>query len=149
MVARLVRELDVPDAELRAGLCGAQLTGVAFTRYVLLMEPLASADTETLVAAVGPALQRHRRPDSGPGATFRTATPSRRGPPWCSSAPQQPPGAGTPGELRGAGGRVGRGRIRTPPTRGCAHSAATEVSDGHPRPQHGGRPRRRQCAPRA
>lgn len=59
VVARLVRELDVPDAELRAGLCGAQLTGVAFTRYVLLMEPLASADTETLVAAVGPALQRY------------------------------------------------------------------------------------------
>lgn len=59
MVHRLARELDTPDALLRASMCGAQLMGLAFTRYVLAMEPVASTDVDTLVAAVGPTLQRY------------------------------------------------------------------------------------------
>ncbi|WTW95705.1 TetR family transcriptional regulator [Streptomycetaceae bacterium NBC_01309] len=59
MVTRLARELDTPDALLRANMCGAQLMGLAFTRYVLCMEPVASTDVDTLVASVGPTLQRY------------------------------------------------------------------------------------------
>ncbi|NUU20250.1 MAG: TetR/AcrR family transcriptional regulator, partial [Streptomycetaceae bacterium] len=59
LVGRVARDLDAPDAELRANLCAAQLMGLAFTRYVLHMEPMASTDVETLVGAVGPTLQRY------------------------------------------------------------------------------------------
>lgn len=59
MVGKMAGILDVPDAELRADLCWAQLTGLAFSRYVLCVEPVASADVETLVAALAPTLQRY------------------------------------------------------------------------------------------
>ncbi|WP_436500760.1 TetR family transcriptional regulator [Actinokineospora sp. HUAS TT18] len=45
--------------ELRANLVASQLIGLGVTRYVAEFEPLASADVETLVAAVGPNVQRY------------------------------------------------------------------------------------------
>ncbi|MCF2528450.1 TetR/AcrR family transcriptional regulator [Yinghuangia soli] len=59
MIGRVVRELGVRDAALRANLCTAQLMGVAFTRYVLCLEPIASADPEVLTAEIAPTLQRY------------------------------------------------------------------------------------------
>jgi AcrR family transcriptional regulator len=65
LVARVLRHvvatLDVPDAEreARGALVAAQLVGLAMTRYVLRLEPLASASPEALVAAVAPTLQRY------------------------------------------------------------------------------------------
>ncbi len=47
-------ELDVPDAELRAELAAAQLVGIAMLRYVIKVEPLASADLEQIIARVAP-----------------------------------------------------------------------------------------------
>jgi len=44
---------------LRATLVGAQLLGVAMGRYVLRIEPLASANHDTLASALAPTLQRY------------------------------------------------------------------------------------------
>jgi len=60
--------LERPDAARRefaergfreAKLGGSQLIGVTLMRYVLKMEPLASVDVDTLVAWLGPTLQRY------------------------------------------------------------------------------------------
>ena len=46
------------DAMLRAGLAAAMLVGVITSRRVIGVPVLASADTDTLVATVGPAIQQ-------------------------------------------------------------------------------------------
>ena len=51
--------LGTPDAQLRASLVGTQLVGLGMLRYLVKVEPLASADTETVVAAVAPTIQRY------------------------------------------------------------------------------------------
>lgn len=49
-----------PDrAELRATLLASQVVGLAMVRYVAEVEPLASAETDAVVAAVAPTLQRY------------------------------------------------------------------------------------------
>ena len=45
------------DAVLRAGLASAMLVGVVTSRKIIAVPALAAADTETLVAALAPALQ--------------------------------------------------------------------------------------------
>ena len=47
------------DGRLRASLVGSQLVGLAVARYVLRLEPLASAPADDVVRAVGPTLQRY------------------------------------------------------------------------------------------
>jgi len=59
VLGRVARALDVPDADVRANLCATQLVGLVMLRYVLRVEPIASADPEQLVAWVGPTLQRY------------------------------------------------------------------------------------------
>jgi AcrR family transcriptional regulator len=61
VLRRVVATLDVPDAEreVRGALVASQLIGLAMTRYVLRLEPLASATPDELVAAVAPTLQRY------------------------------------------------------------------------------------------
>lgn len=59
VIGRVARALGVANAELRATLVGSQLSGLAMVRYVLRLEPLASADHETVIACVGPTLQRY------------------------------------------------------------------------------------------
>jgi AcrR family transcriptional regulator len=59
LVGRIVRTIDTDQPDLRAALCGSQLFGLGMARYVLKLEPLASADHDTLVAAVAPNLQRY------------------------------------------------------------------------------------------
>ena len=60
--------LGVPDAALRANLIGAQFIGLALARYVGRVEPLASADVETLIAALAPTIQRYLFDDLETGA---------------------------------------------------------------------------------
>jgi AcrR family transcriptional regulator len=76
--AVIARAIDRPDADLRATLVGSQLVGLAMARYVVGVEPLASAADETIAKAVGPTLQHYlvgdlgTAPDDGgggPGAT--------------------------------------------------------------------------------
>ncbi|MCC2274558.1 TetR family transcriptional regulator [Streptomyces sp. ET3-23] len=59
LMARIADGLDIPDARLRAELAASQLVGAALLRYVIRIEPLASADVEQVVAMLAPAVQRH------------------------------------------------------------------------------------------
>ncbi|MFD4789509.1 TetR family transcriptional regulator [Streptomyces sp. NPDC058459] len=59
LLRRLAGQLEVPDAELRAELAAAQLVGTAMLRYVIKVEPLASADLERIVARLAPVVQGH------------------------------------------------------------------------------------------
>jgi AcrR family transcriptional regulator len=51
--------IATPEAELRTSYVASQLLGLAVTRYVLRLEPLASAPSEVVSAAIGPTLQRY------------------------------------------------------------------------------------------
>ena len=62
---QLLRAMGSNDPDLRAELVGTQLVGLAIARHVLRVEPLASADHETIVAAVGPTMQRYLAGDLG------------------------------------------------------------------------------------
>ncbi|MEU1273364.1 TetR family transcriptional regulator [Streptomyces sp. NPDC005799] len=57
LLRRVAAQLDAPDAELRAELAAAQLVGCAMMRYVIKLEPLASADVEQVIARVAPVVQ--------------------------------------------------------------------------------------------
>jgi AcrR family transcriptional regulator len=56
---RLAEVIGVDQTEVRAGLCASQVLGLGLVRYVLKLEPMASADVETVVRLVGPNLQRY------------------------------------------------------------------------------------------
>lgn len=57
---------DEHTSRYRASLVASQVIGLGFARYVLQLEPLATAGTEDLVAAIGPVLQRYLTGDLGP-----------------------------------------------------------------------------------
>jgi AcrR family transcriptional regulator len=57
---------DDAEGRFRATLVAAQVVGLGFARYVLALEPLASATTEDLVAAIGPTMQRYLAGDLAP-----------------------------------------------------------------------------------
>ena len=62
ILASLVRAAGLGESaegRYRAALVGSQVVGLGFTRYLLRLEPIASASTEDLVAAIGPAVQRY------------------------------------------------------------------------------------------
>ena len=59
LVYRIVAPVAPDRPDLRAALVGSQLVGLGMVRYVLRLEPLASADRATVVAAVAPNLQRY------------------------------------------------------------------------------------------
>jgi len=71
-VARIMREgmtrmilepvsrfIDVPDAKLRVALIASHLIGLALTRYVVELEPVASAGLDALVDRIAPAIQQY------------------------------------------------------------------------------------------
>ena len=57
IIDRVAAALRVPDARMRVTLATSYLVGVAGTRYVLRLEPLASASEEEVVRLVAPAVQ--------------------------------------------------------------------------------------------
>jgi AcrR family transcriptional regulator len=57
--APVAEALGVDNAPLRVTLAGTQLVGVAMARHIIGLTPLVEADTETIVAAVAPTLQRY------------------------------------------------------------------------------------------
>lgn len=59
LLRRIAQRVDLPDAEIRAELAAAQLVGVAMLRYVIKVEPLASADVEPIIRRVAPVVQGH------------------------------------------------------------------------------------------
>ena len=90
IVRRVVGSFDLPveEREARGALVASQVLGMVMTRYVLQLEPLASAPPESLVAAVGPTLQRY--------LTGEVDLPATAGP---AGGPEDGPasGAGPPG----------------------------------------------------
>ena len=59
LVRRVVASVAPDRLELRATLVGSQLIGLGMVRYVLRLEPLASAEHATIVAAMAPTVQRY------------------------------------------------------------------------------------------
>jgi AcrR family transcriptional regulator len=60
ILRRAVGEIieDPSEAPMRTALVATQIAGTMVARYVLKIEPLASADADTLAAAIGPNIQR-------------------------------------------------------------------------------------------
>jgi AcrR family transcriptional regulator len=77
VLGRLARALELDQPQLRAALVASQLVGLAMIRYVVKVEPLASASTDDLVAWLGPTLQRYLTdPKVTKGNRRRTRRPS-------------------------------------------------------------------------
>jgi AcrR family transcriptional regulator len=67
VLRRAVSELSMDEAEapLRASLLATQIAGLIVVRYILKVEPVASADPEELVRIIGPNVQRYLMGDLG------------------------------------------------------------------------------------
>lgn len=59
IIGPISRRVGTPDAPLRASLAASQVVGLALARYLVRVEPLASADPEELVRRVAPTIQRY------------------------------------------------------------------------------------------
>ncbi|MEV0426701.1 TetR family transcriptional regulator [Micromonospora sp. NPDC050495] len=69
ILRRVVDQLDLDPAEvpLRGALVATQVAGLAMMRYVIRLEPVASAPVDTLAATIGPTLQRYLTGPLDPG----------------------------------------------------------------------------------
>jgi AcrR family transcriptional regulator len=63
--SQVAQRLGKPDAPLRANLVVSQLFGLAFARYIVKVEPLASMSPAEVTAAIGPTVQRYLTGDLG------------------------------------------------------------------------------------
>lgn len=63
VLERVAADLDVPEPTFRAELAASHMVGIAILRYVVQVEPLASADPEEIIALVAPTLQRYLTED--------------------------------------------------------------------------------------
>jgi AcrR family transcriptional regulator len=59
LLERVADDLDVPNPKFRAELAASHMIGIAVLRYVVQVEPLASASPEEIVEMVTPTLQRY------------------------------------------------------------------------------------------
>ncbi|HLL65945.1 MAG TPA: TetR family transcriptional regulator [Micromonosporaceae bacterium] len=61
VLRRIVKaaNLDPAEAPLRGSLIASQIMGLALARYIIKIEPLASAPPETVVALIAPTVQRY------------------------------------------------------------------------------------------
>lgn len=76
----IVPRLPAPDARLRVLLAGSHLVGLFLMRRVLGLEPLRDADLDSLVAVVGPTIDRYLTGDLGSltGAPVAAGLPGDR-----------------------------------------------------------------------
>ena len=79
VIGRLAEKLEVSQPRLRIGLVASQLMGLAMARFIVRMEPIASADPETLIAAYAPTIQRYLTGPL-PGDRLRRANRTRTQP---------------------------------------------------------------------
>jgi AcrR family transcriptional regulator len=63
LLERIAADLAVPDPTFRAELAASHMVGIAILRYVVQVEPLASADPDRIVELVAPTLQRYLTED--------------------------------------------------------------------------------------
>jgi AcrR family transcriptional regulator len=75
VLGRLARALEVDQPRLRATLAASTLIGMAMLRYVVKLEPLASASPEVVAGWLGPAVQRYL---TDPVVTARPRAPRHR-----------------------------------------------------------------------
>ena len=68
VVDRVLSALGVPDARMRAAVISSYLVGISTMKYVLKIEPLASASDDAVVALVGPSIQALLDPTRRPGS---------------------------------------------------------------------------------
>jgi AcrR family transcriptional regulator len=66
ITGRLAALLGTPDAALRAGIAAVQILGLAAARYVVRIEPIASASVEELATRFGPIVQHGLTGDPAP-----------------------------------------------------------------------------------
>ena len=59
ILARVAQALELDHPQVRASLAASQLVGLAMLRYVVKVEPLASAPPAKLASWIGPTLQRY------------------------------------------------------------------------------------------
>jgi AcrR family transcriptional regulator len=59
LIGALAKELGADQPALRASLAGSQVVGLVTARYIVGVEPLASTDPETVIAAIAPVLQHY------------------------------------------------------------------------------------------
>jgi hypothetical protein len=61
VIRRVLEHLDLDPAEMptRGNLVASQMIGLAMMRYVIKLEPLASASHDAVAAAIGPTIQRY------------------------------------------------------------------------------------------
>lgn len=59
IVARAIETLDVDNVQWRASLVSSQVLGLVIVRYIIKVEPLASASQDEVVAAIAPTVQRY------------------------------------------------------------------------------------------
>ncbi|WP_328537398.1 TetR/AcrR family transcriptional regulator [Streptomyces sp. NBC_00344] len=59
VLERVAADLKVPKPQFRAELAASHMIGIAMLRYVIEVEPMASADVDEIVAMVAPTLQRY------------------------------------------------------------------------------------------
>lgn len=61
ILRRVLDQLDLDPAEvpLRGALVATQVAGLAMMRYVIRLEPVASAPADTVAATIGPTIQRY------------------------------------------------------------------------------------------
>jgi AcrR family transcriptional regulator len=60
---QVAQVVGVDRAELRASLCATQVIGLGVMRYVLKLEPIATASVDSLVEMIGPTLRRYLTAD--------------------------------------------------------------------------------------
>ncbi len=72
LIDTLAARLGGSDARVRAGLFASQFAGIIFTRYLMVLEPVASMTVDELAARLGPALTHILR------APVRPPRPPRR-----------------------------------------------------------------------
>jgi AcrR family transcriptional regulator len=66
-VSQIAEELDVDQPRLRGALVNSQIIGLVMSRYIVGVEPLASATPDEVAAALGPVLQRYLAEPLGAG----------------------------------------------------------------------------------
>lgn len=59
IIQTVIERLGSDQPALRATLVASQLVGLAMTRYILKLPPLATVDADTVVAAIAPTLTRY------------------------------------------------------------------------------------------
>ena len=77
VLGRLAKALEVDHPQLRASLAASSLIGLAMLRYVVRVEPLASAPSDQVARWVGPAVQRYLTDPSVTASVAKTRKPPK------------------------------------------------------------------------